>query len=139
MRAVIEEVQPLHVMVEQPRQPNGNSSLEDSGSGSSSSSETPSWIQAFLDHFDTAICEENLSTALPSAGLNSLDQPPLRDLRSRLAACGAPDARVGRDVLDPDEHFGLYAHNELARFPERILDAWQMLGDYGYLPGEWVG
>ena len=45
------------------------------------------------------------------------------------------DARVGRDVLDPDEVFGLYPHNELARAPERVLDAWQLLGEWGYLPG----
>ncbi|KIY98101.1 hypothetical protein MNEG_9859 [Monoraphidium neglectum] len=138
VRGIIEEVKPSCVALEQPPADAGAGDASTSASGSSGGgSSTPSWIQAFLESFDAIVCEDNLSPALPSRRqVTGGDEAALRDLRARLAAAGAPGARVGRDVLDPDEHYGFYAHNELARFPERVTDAWQLLGEWGYLPGE---
>ncbi|KAI8471269.1 MAG: hypothetical protein J3K34DRAFT_520645 [Monoraphidium minutum] len=132
-RAVIEEAKPTVVVLEQPpADADAGAGGTGSGTGGGGGGAPPPWVQAFLDHFDAAVCEDNLSPSLRS---RPLPPPAAAALGGALAAAGARGSRVGRDVLDPDEHFGFYAHNELFRFPERILEAWELLGSWGYLPG----
>ena len=104
----------------------------------------PPWVARFLERFDATVCEANLSPALPSRAItgsssgdgdNSDGEAALRAALEAAAGPEARAARVGRDIVDPDELFGLYPHSDFARAPERVLDAWRLLGEFGFLPG----
>ncbi|GBF96051.1 hypothetical protein Rsub_08866 [Raphidocelis subcapitata] len=139
VRGVIDKAAPTLVALEAPQPPAPQppapgAAATTAAAPPGAADGAPAWVASFLANFDPLVCEPNLSPSLPSAA------PPARALealRAELEAAAAPlaAARVGRDVLDPDEHFGLYPHNELARFPGRVLDAWELLGERGYMPG----
>jgi hypothetical protein len=113
----------------------------------------PAWIQTLLDHAGwlnpAAATEDGSSAAAAAASIAAAaaahsngqgssshvgdGQPPMdaakplqqrqQQLYRELATLAVPDARIGRDILDPFEGLGYYAAVDYSRSPTHIAVA----------------
>jgi hypothetical protein len=99
------------------------------------------------DGSPAAVAAASIAAAAHSNGNSSsshvgADDPPMdtakllqqrqQQLYRELATLALPDAKIGRDILDPFEGLGYYAAVDYSRSPTHIAMAWQ---DQGFAPG----
>lgn len=121
----LDELEPTHILIEQPP-----------GSPSDAVLAHPLWMQSMLDH------SEDITSVTSSArngvrnqqnAAASATEPGLHALHQQLSNIGHPEAKVGRDIIDPFETFGFYPGLDLFVNPGAAATTVELCG---FLPGQ---
>lgn len=103
----------------------------------------PPFVQLLCEHLEQQHVSSSLGLSLQGPSMRDLDAPPCdwsqllngspqnMAMVTELLRC-AMEARVGRDMFDPFEAYGLYPGLDFVRAPGQALTALQL---FGYLPG----
>lgn len=127
--AAIDELEPTHILLEQPPDQSANVVLPH-----------PLWIQGVLDNQEDVIAatsdsytpSQSQDGAAASLSASTVRSGLLSALQQQLAAAGHPAAKVGRDIIDPFETFGYYPGLDLFVSPSSSAVTAELCG---FLPG----
>lgn len=127
--AALDELEPTHILLEQPPDVSADVVLPH-----------PAWLQAMLDHSQDILSaskdwqQTQQQGPNVAAGKSAAAGPgPLQALQEQLAAVSYPEAKVGRDIVDPVETFGYYPGLDLFVNPAASAAVADLCG---FLPGQ---